>query len=322
MSTFDPQVLAYIPVEEIPKHLAKLHPGMVLSKMHHESLVPGYVKDLEWNFYDELHRFFVHHTYDDKYKVMAGKYFSVNTVRWGNLPIFIQVANAKINDHMFYQSMTIMGIICLHQVMRLTQKEDDKVLLSVDWWTASHWLFKWLHGPFNKRVLKLQKKQDAEDNEEIRGRRLDLRRRNFSFLTDEANFINANKLSNHVKMPAMPETFRLELKDYSLGEIHRVECGVLEILIKRLDDINVEIWPGICPHEGAILDKKHLCKEVAVCPWHGRRFNKTVLNDTNKTTWTFLNMQVVHRGAYMEVSELQSNAKPESCVYQLESSPV
>jgi hypothetical protein len=27
---------------------------------------------------------------------MTGKHFSVNMVRWGNLPIFMQVANAKI----------------------------------------------------------------------------------------------------------------------------------------------------------------------------------------------------------------------------------
>jgi hypothetical protein len=54
--------------------------------------------------------------YHGLYKVMTGKYFSVNVVRWGNLPVFMQVANAKIADGMFYQSMTVLGIIMLHQV--------------------------------------------------------------------------------------------------------------------------------------------------------------------------------------------------------------
>jgi hypothetical protein len=314
MSSFDPQVLEYIDVENIARHLTKFHPGMTLSTGHHESLVPGYINDLEWNFYDELHRYFVHHTYDEMYKVMAGKYFSVNTVRWGNLPIFIQVANAKIKDGMFYQSMTILGIICLHQVMRLTQKTEDEVLLEVDWWTASHWLFKWLHKPFNNKLLKLQKKQDREDNEEIRGRRRDLRKRKFSFLTDKPNFINSNKLTNNVILPEMHEPFNLELQAYSLGEIHRVECGVLELLIRRIDAVKVEVWPGVCPHEGALLGKQHLCNEVAVCPWHGRRFSKVTLDDTDKKVWHFLTMQVEHCGTHLQVTPIvMAKEKSESC---------
>ena len=130
---------------------------------------------MEWNFYDELHRQCVHDTYHGLYKVMTGKYFSVNVVRWGNLPIFIQVAGAKIADSIFYQCMTILGVIVHHQVMQISQKLDN-VLLEVDWCTASHWALRWLHGPFNRRVLRLQRKQDREDTIEIRGRRWDLRR--------------------------------------------------------------------------------------------------------------------------------------------------
>jgi len=193
MLQFDPQVLKYLPADRLPEHLKELHPGMVVTHGHHESLVPGYLKDLEWNFYDELHRQCVHDTYHGLYKVMTGKYFSVNVVRWGNLPIFMQVANAKITDGMFYQSMTVLGIIMLHQVQRISQKTDE-VLIEVDWYTASHWAFRWLHGPFNRRLLRLQRKQDVEDNVEIRGRRRDLRKRGFGFATDDADFVNSNRL--------------------------------------------------------------------------------------------------------------------------------
>jgi hypothetical protein len=176
MLQFDPQVLKYLPADRLAEHLKELHPGMAVTHGRHESLVPGYIKDLEWNFYDELHRQCVHDTYHGLYKVMTGKYFSINVVRWGNLPIFMQVANAKITDGMFYQSMTVLGIIMLHQVQRISQKGDE-VLIEVDWYTASHWAFRWLHGPFNRRLLRLQRKQDWEDNVEIRGRRRDLRHR-------------------------------------------------------------------------------------------------------------------------------------------------
>ena len=167
-----------------------------------KSLVPGYINDLEWNFYDELHRQYVHDTYHGLYKVMTGKYFSINVVRWGNLPIFMQVANAKIADGMFYQSMTVLGIIMLHQVQRISQKKDE-VLIEVDWYTASHWAFRWLHGPFNRRLLQLQRKQDIEDNVEIRGRRRDLRRRGFGFATDDPDFVNSNRLTDNVHLPPL-----------------------------------------------------------------------------------------------------------------------
>jgi hypothetical protein len=75
MFQFDPQVLKYLPADRLAEHLKQLHPGMVVTHGHHESLVPGYVKDLEWNFYDELHRQCVHDTYHGLYKVMTGKYF-------------------------------------------------------------------------------------------------------------------------------------------------------------------------------------------------------------------------------------------------------
>src|SRR5262245_7950772 len=105
MPNFDPQVLKYIPPEQIAAYLKRLHPGMTMTEGAHSALVPGYIRDLEWNFFDELHRYFVHNTYDEMYKVMAGKFFSVNIVRWKKLPVFIMVANAKIEDRLFYQCL-------------------------------------------------------------------------------------------------------------------------------------------------------------------------------------------------------------------------
>lgn len=290
MSVFEPQVLNYIAPENIPKYLNNLHAGMSLSHCTHSSLVPGFINDLEWNFFDEPHRQYVHNTYDDMYKVIAGKYFSVNIVKWKNLPIFFQVANAKITDGLLYQSMNVLGILCVHQVVRLTQQEPHNVMIQVDWWTASHWIFKWLHRPFNKKLMFLQRKQDLEDNVAIRGRRLDLRLRGFAFATDKPDFINSNTLTNKVKLPLPDEPIVISLRDYAKNEVHRFKSEAIELLFKLVDD-GVEVWPGICPHEGAQLDKSHLCKEVAVCPWHGRTFPKVMLN-VEKNIWRFLNADV------------------------------
>ncbi len=307
MLQFDPQVLRYLPADHLTEHLKQLHPGMAVTHGHHESLVPGYIKDLEWNFYDELHRQCVHDTYHGLYKVMTGKYFSVNVVRWGNLPIFMQVSNAKVADGMFYQSMTVLGIIMLHQVQRISQKGDE-VLIEVDWYTASHWAFRWLHGPFNRRLLQLQRKQDREDNIEIRGRRRDLRHRGFHFATDDPDFVSSNRLTHNVRLPPLEAPVRIDLSDYPLGSVHRVTRGPIELLLRRKSEDQVEVWPSLCPHEGGLMDEKHLCDDQAVCPWHGLRFGAVLLGNGGRDSWRYLQVTVRHRGDHLEVTPTAADA--------------
>jgi nitrite reductase/ring-hydroxylating ferredoxin subunit len=311
MSRFDPQVLKYLPPDRLAEHLRQLHPAMAVTQGHHESLVPGYIHDLEWNFYDELHRQCVHDTYHGLYKVMTGKYFSVNVVRWGNLPIFMQVANAKIADGMFYQCMTVLGILMLHQVQRISQQSDE-VLIEVDWYTASHWAFRWLHGPFNRRLLRLQKKQDVEDNIEVRGRRRDLRHRGFGFATDDPDFINSNRLTDNVHLPPLPAPVRINLSDYAIDSVHRVAQGPIELLLKRKSEDQVELWPALCPHEGGLMDERHLRDGQMVCPWHGRRFGRVVLGNGGRDSWRYLSVTVRFKGDHLEVAETAANQASKS----------
>jgi len=308
MRQFDPEVLKYVPVDRVAEHLKQLHPGMVVTHGHHESLVPGYINDLEWNFYDELHRQCVHNTYHGLYKVMTGKYFSVNVIRWGNLPIFMQVANAKITDGVFYQSMTVLGILMLHQVVRISQKADE-VLIEVDWYTASHWVFRWLHGSFNRRLLRLQRKQDMEDNIEIRGRRRDLRHRGFRFATDDPDFVNSNRLTDNVRLPALTTPLRIDLSDCALQQVHRVVKGPIELLLRRKSENQVEVWPALCPHEGGLMDERHLHSGEAICPWHGRRFGPVLLESDGRQSWTFLSVTVRYGGDHLEVTQSLPNEK-------------
>jgi len=213
----------------------------------------------------------------------------------------MQVANAKITDGMFYQSMTVLGIIMLHQVQRISQKTDE-VLIEVDWYTASHWAFRWLHGPFNRRLLRLQRKQDVEDNVEIRGRRRDLRKRGFGFATDDPDFVNSNRLTHNVRLPSLDGPVRIDLSDYPLGSVHRVTRGPIELLLRRKNEEQVEVWPSLCPHEGALIDEKHLCDGQVTCPWHGLRFGAVVLGNGGRDSWRYLQVTVRYRGDHLEVA--------------------
>lgn len=289
MDTDGVEVELFIKPERLEQHLKKLHPGACFTTGEYISDIPGYINDMEWNFYDELHRYYVHNTYHDKFKIFSGKTFSVNLVKWGKWPIFIQVANAKVAANLFYQTMSLLGIFYVHQIMKLEQLERE-VRLTRSWYTLSHWLFKPLHAYMNRSMLKLQIKQDVEDNEQIRHRRLALRDAGYHFLTDRADFTNSNQLTNHVIFPSSVNEARINLSDLPLHKIKPIKVGVLELLIQR-EENNVRIWPGICPHEGAAFTEQHLCEGVVQCPWHGRRFSGTELQNGGKA-WRFMQFDV------------------------------
>ena len=296
------QVEQFIRPENLEQAIRALHSGMVVTTGEYISDVPGYLVDLEWNFFDELHRIHVHGTYDDMLKVFAGKTFSVNTVRFGRLPIFVQVANAKLAAGLFYQSMTILGLIYNHQIVSMSQLDGGKVRLERRWLTASHWLFRPLHGFFNRMLLRLQDKQDREDNALVRERRYRLREAGFHFKTDTPDFINSNQLNDHVQFPPGDRENRLNLASVlpSVGSESRVKVGSLELLLKRGESA-ILVWPGICPHEGAALEAQHRCDGVVQCPWHGRRFKAAELPLKSDAKWRFLNFLVSLEGEELVV---------------------
>jgi len=301
------QVAYAVPTEpaQLEKEIMKMHAGMSITRGHHESTVCGYVEDMEWNAFDYWHRIFVHHTYNDALQVMAGKNFSVNVTRWGRLPIFIQVSNAWLRPGILLQTMVVLGVIYCHQVVRLTQQGDD-CLFQVDWWTASHWMFRWLHGPFNRRMLKLQRVQDAEDLD-IRQQRFALRKAGFHFTTDDPDFLNSNELTDNVIVPPFPSA-QAPLGDLSDGQWRRIALGPLAFWVQR-KDAGVQVWPAVCPHEGAALTEQHLCGETLHCPWHGRKFRAVTLEPGKRGQWQFLNTVVTLHDGHLTMTRLEPGTK-------------
>ncbi len=285
----DIEVELFTPSDRLERSLKRLHAGAVITKGEYSSDIPGYINDMEWNFYDEIHRIYVHNTYHEMQKVFSGKTFSVNLVKWRHWPIFIQVANAKVAPNLFYQTMVIFGIFYIHQIMELEQRGRE-IRLTRKWLTMSHWLFRFLHGPLNRRLMKLQVKQDNEDNEEIRHRRLALRDAGYHFLTDRATFTTANQLTNHVCFPESPPAASVALGSISVSEKQSIAVGILELLVMREGDA-LRVWPGICPHEGAAMKAQHLCEGVMQCPWHGRKFNGNLLT-VGGEPWVFMDFEV------------------------------
>lgn len=297
------QVRKYISERNIERDIRRMHRGMVITKDTNVSVVPGLVKDIEWNAMDLWHRIWVHHTYLEHMQVFSGRDFAVNVTRLGKLPFFSQVANAKIAPGLLHQTMTMWGIFFVHQVVKLEQL-DGQVRIEVDWYIASHRLFRLLHRPFNWRLRKLQTIQDAEDLE-IRDRRHTLRNSGFGFEPDDFDFLNSNDLGDQLAPPALGEPVRFRLGELPYGEVRRFKSEGVELLAERTPD-GVQVWPAICPHAGAELREEHLCEGVVECPWHGRKFPAVSLS-ASRTQWRFLNQVVELQGEELVVTTI-SNA--------------
>jgi hypothetical protein len=84
-------------------------------------------------------------------------------------------------------------------------------------------------------------------------------------------YLPADRLAEHLKQlhPGMAVTHgRHEslVPGYPVGSVHRVTRGPIELLLRRKDEDQVEVWPSLCPHEGGLMDKKHLCDSPACLP--------------------------------------------------------
>jgi hypothetical protein len=284
------EVLDYVKPEHIAARLKKLHPGAVVTQGHLDTKVRGHLLDSEWGVFDLLHRVYVHHTYPNFIPLISSKDVSVLLTSWGRLPVYFQVATARVGPATYYQMFSVFGILYCHQMSTMRQ-EGDETHVSMDWFLVSHWLFKWLQYLFNRRLSRLQNEQGDEDAP-LRDRRLELRKRGVRFVTDEPDFINANELSDHVILPSAELPVRVSLSD---NGYQYVNAGPVELLVRK-DAEELTVWPGLCPHEGAKMDETHLCEGRLSCPWHGRTFGPTALPKGGSASLRYLGLVIERDG--------------------------
>ena len=262
--------LKLINPNDIEGSLKSLHKGNAASYGQYSCVVPGTVADLEWNHMDQLHRNYLHDAYHDSSRIATGPEFAYSITRWKNLPVFIQVFDLHVGPGMFYQSFSLFGLVICHQVQKMIPVDANHSELRVDWLTVSHKFFKFLHPVFNKMLWKLQKKQSDEDLV-IRDQRTKLRLGGVKFKTDVPNFLNSNVLSDMVIFPELKKSFAISEIPEGMSQL---SLGEAKIWVQKVGPA-LEGWPAVCPHEGAVMEKNHICNGVASCPWHGRKFNKT-----------------------------------------------
>lgn len=279
MAKFRSEIRKFIRPEDLDLLIDKMHKGAFVSKGRFTQKQRGIVEDFEWNHLDQIHRNFVHDAYHDSLRIATSKDIAISMMAYKNLPIYIQVADMRIDRGLFYQSYTFFGLLFCHQVNRMIQDGPD-VILDIEWRTVSHKWLRFLHGIFNRKMHRLIDKQYREDIP-LRARRAEMRDQGFCFKTDEPDYLNSNLLTDMVIFPesSRPSTFSIE--QLTQGQRTKIKIGSLDLhAVRGLEGLTV--WPAVCPHEGAEMHKEHFCNGELACPWHGRKFPPMSLKNGSK----------------------------------------
>jgi nitrite reductase/ring-hydroxylating ferredoxin subunit len=273
-SFFDPTLFetwggAFIREDKVDDALRRLIPKCHISKGRFSYPGRSELRDLAWNHMDQNHRPFIHRTYDDAMRVHMGPSAAFSLTRFGNWPLVLPVFDGYFKENGFYQVICLFGLILVVCVIECNGEGTD-TRMDIDWAIASHKMLRFLHGPLNKRLLRLNDVQNREDDC-IRDRRVALRASGYRFGTDRPDFVSANVVANNVVFPPMCEVRSLQITLLPEGEAQTVDVAARSFILRRTG-AGVDVWPGVCPHEGAALAPRHLEGRAVKCPWHGLEF--------------------------------------------------
>jgi hypothetical protein len=269
-------MMKFIKPEEIGKKLQTFSSNLAVTKGQFEIDVPGFLDDLAWNHMDQLHRNFIHNTYEEGLRIATGKDFAVSLTRWRKIPIFITVTDIRLKPDLFYQCMTIAGLIFVHFIIALEQ-ENEIVHVKLEWHITSHKWLKLTHKILSKMFTKLNTRLQKEDSQ-IREQRYKLRKQGYHFASDPADYYTSNNLRQNTLYPDLPTISEIDITNMAEQVINKTSVGEVGFLVKK-NAGEYLIWPEVCPHEGGDLSAGKQCEKNQIqCPWHGLRFSAIVLS--------------------------------------------
>lgn len=278
---FDPALVemfgaAFIREGKIDDALRRLVPRAHLSKGHFSYPGRSELRDLVWNHMDQNHRPFVHRTYGDASRIYIDQRTSFSLTRFGSWPILIPVFDGYFKDNGFYQIMVLFGVFAVVNVIECASVGNDS-RMDVTWTIASHRWLRILHPLLHRRLRRLNEVQNREDDP-VRDRRIALRVAGYRFKTDTPNFLNSNTIENNTIFPPVGGPQAIAIEDLpDKRAVHKAVAG--RAFVFQRDGDAVDVWPGVCPHEGAELRSEHLCGIAVRCPWHGLEFRARRLTD-------------------------------------------
>ena len=249
--------------------------------------------DSSWNYLDIPHARFVHDQVDSDYTVVGDEHASVVAfLKLGGLRIPLSITNYCKNPLSMTYYMTWMFFILVIE----TDAEEVSLgmtRVTTNYHIGSTAVFKFLH-PLIRWILQKNYKVLMSTDVPMRERRGQLRGWGYSFDGEKPSHSFEKSLDISRENVILPKEskngnspIRLVLKEIlpADGEYLHGRDDHLGLQIVRSGD-TIGVYPRLCPHEGASLDKKNswVCtrsREVPMsgqkgykimCPWHGRLF--------------------------------------------------
>ncbi len=262
----------YIKFGEIEARLRAFHGNPSLTRGHWEGTNDCEARDAEWNLLDQMHRLFIHKVYGKTLCLARSSSFSstITTLKVLGFPIVVSINDVRIRPGFYYQTIVFLNLIHFHMYLEIIPMGEQS-RTRVDWFIASHPLFKWMHGFLNKRYYRTLEVLNTEDTL-IRIRRMELRRRGFKFAYEEPNYVNSNSTSNNVCPPPLNGPQRISLASLPIQNLTKVTAGNIDFLVYKESHSEIRIWTDVCPHEGGPLSQGKICNGQMECPWHGLKF--------------------------------------------------
>lgn len=282
-SFFDPALIeeagtAFIREDRVDEALKTLIPNVHVTKGSYSTPGHAAVLDLAWNHMDQNHRPYIHNTYGAAVRVAISDRTAFSMTRFGNWPAIIPVFDGRHKENGFYQILCLFGLFVVINVIECNTGEQG-TRMDISWAIASHRWLRWLHPFLDRRLQRLNVIQNDEDTE-IRLRRVELRGMGYRFATDSPDFLNANALGNNVVYPPLAQSHVVKLSDLGEGKAVRMDIGDRAYIFNRQGE-DIEVWPGVCPHEGAVLTPQDLQNNQVRCRWHGLAFGARKLGKAN-----------------------------------------
>ena len=302
---FDPAMAdrsdaGFIREGKVDEALQRLVPGAYLSKGHYTYPSRSELRDLVWNHMDQNHRPYIHRTYGDASRFFTDQHASFSITRFGRWPVILPIFDGYFKENGFYQVIVIFGLIALVNVIECKATDND-AQMEVNWTIASHRWLRFLHPILHRRLRKLNEVQNLEDDP-IRNRRIALRAAGYRFKTDDPDFVNSNVINNNTVYPPITESSTIALN--ALPESTAVEVPIANrsFILKR-EGSTVEVWPGVCPHEGAELKPTNITGQSVKCPWHGLEFGaRRLVEGTPSLTICGARLQITNGTIVVEPS--------------------
>lgn len=243
-------------------------------RLHLETIGPYTPKDSEWNYSDVPHLNVVH-TRVSGHTLLCAKTQSSSLFlqRIGPLlfpaSLFIEHEQASTHDYL----LTILNLAI--RVCTRHQSHPQGCLTTTTYAFYYRGPWAWLLAQLARWATRRNYRVLMREDRPMREQRYLLRSKGVRFAFDEADLIGFTDTINTALEHVDASNLQRQATSWAVVLSAGVGSQVLPDFLLRVawNQDAVDLWPLVCPHEGAPLEQAHgsCASDGLKCPWHGRQ---------------------------------------------------